>query len=78
MHFQGIINASESNVLHSSDFVKVILCLTVEQVFNRLLGSGSDDSNSPISPSELLIGLHKIDSTKCELRFIIKGPDKNG
>lgn len=44
----------------------------VKEVFNRLLGSGGDDSSCPVSPSELLIALHKIDSSKCELKFIIK------
>ena len=31
------------------------------------------DSNSPISPADLLIALHNVDETKCDLKTIIKG-----
>lgn len=43
----------------------------VKEVFNRLL---NDNSNfqSPLTPSELLIALHNIDSTKCDMKTIIK------
>lgn len=43
----------------------------VKEVFNRLL---NDNSNfqSPLTPSELLIALHNIDSNKCDMKTIIK------
>ncbi|CAH0768020.1 unnamed protein product [Bemisia tabaci] len=44
----------------------------VKEVFNRLLGYNSDNSSSPLTPAELLIALHNIDSTKCELKVVIK------
>ncbi|KAL2093476.1 hypothetical protein ACEWY4_010788 [Coilia grayii] len=47
----------------------------VKEVFNRLLcaqhGEGGS-SVSPVTPSELLIALHNIDSTKCDMKSIIK------
>ena len=47
------------------------------QVFNRLLGTHNNDSGiphtSPITPAELLIALHTIDSNKAELKTVIKG-----
>lgn len=44
---------------------------TVKEIFNRLLVP-SQDSNSPISPADLLIALHNVDETKCDLKTIIK------
>lgn len=35
-------------------------------------GEGSS-SVSPLTPGELLIALHNIDSTKCDMKSIIKG-----
>lgn len=44
------------------------------QVFNRLLGTHSEVSHSsPISPTDLLVALHTIDPSKCELKTVIKG-----
>lgn len=44
----------------------------VKEVFNRLLGSSNENCNAPVTPSELLLALHKIDTTTCELKFVIK------
>ncbi|EFA02993.1 Symplekin-like Protein [Tribolium castaneum] len=43
--------------------------VVVREVFNRLLGLHGD---SPITPTELLVALHLIDSTKADLKTIIK------
>lgn len=54
---------------------KLLKCnpLIVKEVFNRLLGIGNDFKNisMPISPAELLVNLHQLDS-KVELKFIVK------
>jgi symplekin len=41
----------------------------VREVFNRLLGLHGD---SPITPTELLVALHLIDSNRADLKTIIK------
>lgn len=41
----------------------------VKEVFHRLLGS---NFSSPLSPAELLVALHNIDSDKCNLKIVIK------
>ncbi|KAG8197327.1 hypothetical protein JTE90_013454 [Oedothorax gibbosus] len=41
----------------------------VKEVFHRLLGS---NFSSPLSPAELLVALHNIDSSECNLKIIIK------
>ncbi|XP_030648668.1 symplekin [Chanos chanos] len=49
--------------------------IVVKEVFNRLLGtqhSEGSSSMSPLTPGELLIALHNIDSTKCDMKSIIK------
>ncbi|KAL1131946.1 hypothetical protein AAG570_011557, partial [Ranatra chinensis] len=48
--------------------------IVVKEVFNRLLGTQTEMSvhSSPITPSELLIALHTIDPSKCELKTVIK------
>ncbi|XP_029936915.1 symplekin [Myripristis murdjan] len=49
--------------------------IVVKEVFNRLLGtqhSEGSSSVSPLTPGELLIALHNIDSTKCDMKSIIK------
>ncbi|CAH1176158.1 unnamed protein product [Phaedon cochleariae] len=43
--------------------------VVVKEVFNRLLGLHGD---SPISPIELLVSLHLIDSTRADLKTVIK------
>lgn len=53
------------------------ISMILPQVFNRLLGTHNNESGvphtSPITPAELLIALHNIDSSKAELKTIIKG-----
>lgn len=55
--------------------------VVVKEVFNRLLGTHNNDSGvphtSPLTPAELLIALHTIDSSKAELMTIIKGNEIN-
>lgn len=48
--------------------------IVVKEVFNRLLGIGAEFATQKmsISPSEILVALHTIDQTKCELKFIVK------
>ncbi|CAF2714412.1 unnamed protein product [Rotaria sp. Silwood2] len=43
----------------------------VKEVFNRLLDSSRTSQTSLLSPSELLIALHRISLEECELRTII-------
>ncbi|XP_021916110.1 symplekin [Zootermopsis nevadensis] len=48
--------------------------VVVKEVFNRLLGTHSEglSHTSPLTPAELLIALHNIDPSKCELKTVIK------
>lgn len=47
--------------------------IVVKEVFNRLLGGHSDANyTSPLTPVDLLIALHNIDPTKCDMKTIIK------
>uniref|UniRef100_A0A8C6ME90 Symplekin scaffold protein n=1 Tax=Nothobranchius furzeri TaxID=105023 RepID=A0A8C6ME90_NOTFU len=55
--------------------------IVVKEVFNRLLGtqhSEGSSSVSPLTPGDLLIALHNIDSSKRDMRSIIKGTDGAG
>ena len=42
----------------------------VKEVFNRLLGTGS--TTGAMSPADLMIALHNIDSSKCDMKTVIK------
>lgn len=46
----------------------------VKEVFNRLLGLGKDFEHIslPISAIELLVALHNLDTTKVEIKFVVK------
>lgn len=47
----------------------------VKEVFVRLLGVGLDSRSAamlPISPTELLVALHTLDSNSVELKFVLK------
>lgn len=49
--------------------------VVVKEVFNRLLGSNVESSanfTSPVTPAELLIALHMIDPSKCDVKTVIK------
>ncbi|NXF93467.1 SYMPK protein, partial [Eubucco bourcierii] len=49
--------------------------IVVKEVFNRLLGTQHGEGSSavsPLSPGELLVALHNIDSSKCDMKSIIK------
>ncbi|XP_077989762.1 symplekin-like [Glandiceps talaboti] len=49
--------------------------IVVKEVFHRLLMSHQGDNSagqSPLSPAELLIALHNIDSSKCDMKSTIK------
>ncbi|XP_053552838.1 symplekin isoform X2 [Bombina bombina] len=45
--------------------------IVVKEVFNRLLGD-IGPSMSPLTPGDLLVALHNIDSSKCDMKSIIK------
>ncbi|XP_077293057.1 symplekin scaffold protein [Arctopsyche grandis] len=44
----------------------------VKEAFNKILYTHGEHRQSPVSPAELLVALHLIDTTKTELKFIIK------
>ncbi|XP_022182755.1 symplekin [Myzus persicae] len=44
----------------------------VKEVFNRILAINYSNSNPPVSPAELLIALHTMDSDPNDLKYIIK------
>uniref|UniRef100_A0A182NRE9 Symplekin n=1 Tax=Anopheles dirus TaxID=7168 RepID=A0A182NRE9_9DIPT len=46
----------------------------VKEVFNRLLGIGAEYGSAelPLTPVELLVALHTIETSKVELKFIVK------
>uniref|UniRef100_A0A1Q3F080 Putative mrna cleavage and polyadenylation factor ii complex subunit pta1 n=1 Tax=Culex tarsalis TaxID=7177 RepID=A0A1Q3F080_CULTA len=48
--------------------------VVVKEVFNRLLGIGAEitTSNLPLSPAELLVALHTLDTAKVELKWVVK------
>ncbi|NXR11466.1 SYMPK protein, partial [Semnornis frantzii] len=49
--------------------------IVVKEVFNRLLGTQHGEGSSavsPLTPGELLVALHNIDSAKCDMKSIIK------
>ncbi|KAK8785453.1 hypothetical protein V5799_008180 [Amblyomma americanum] len=49
--------------------------IVVKEVFNRLLGSHVESASnftSPVSPAELLVALHNIDPSKCDVKTVIK------
>lgn len=48
--------------------------IVVKEVFNRLLGTHSESlsHNSPLTPAELLVALHVLDTKKVELKMVIK------
>ncbi|XP_783721.4 symplekin [Strongylocentrotus purpuratus] len=49
--------------------------IVVKEVFHRLLMSHQAESSggqSPLTPAELLVALHNIDPTKCDMKSIIK------
>ncbi|KAM4020271.1 symplekin [Anomaloglossus baeobatrachus] len=49
--------------------------IVVKEVFNRLLGTPHGDGSSsisPLTPGDLLVALHNIDSSKCDMKSVIK------
>ncbi|KAE8584929.1 hypothetical protein XENTR_v10021162 [Xenopus tropicalis] len=49
--------------------------IVVKEVFNRLLGTQHGEvssSMSPLTPGDLLVALHNIDSSKCDMKSVIK------
>ncbi|XP_056601871.1 symplekin isoform X2 [Triplophysa dalaica] len=71
-----VINGLEKNeVIQALPKLIKLNPIVVKEVFNRLLGtqhSEGSSSMSPLSPAELLIALHNIDSSKCDMKSIIK------
>ncbi|XP_063287801.1 symplekin [Pelobates fuscus] len=49
--------------------------IVVKEVFNRLLGTQHGELSStmsPLTPGDLLVALHNIDSSKCDMKSVIK------
>lgn len=48
--------------------------IVVKEVFNRLLGIGTEFANQTIdtTPTDILVALHTIDTNECDLKFIVK------
>uniref|UniRef100_A0A8C1XIB2 Symplekin n=1 Tax=Cyprinus carpio TaxID=7962 RepID=A0A8C1XIB2_CYPCA len=71
-----VINGLEKNeVIQALPKLIKLNPIVVKEVFNRLLGtqhSEGSPSMSPLTPGELLIALHNIDSSKCDMKSIIK------
>ncbi|KAF7655817.1 hypothetical protein LDENG_00049490 [Lucifuga dentata] len=71
-----VINGLEkSEVIQALPKLIKLNPIVVKEVFNRLLGtqhSEGGSSVSPLTPGDLLIALHNIDSTKCDMKSIIK------
>ncbi|XP_033842491.1 symplekin [Periophthalmus magnuspinnatus] len=71
-----VINGLEkSEVIQALPKLIKLNPIVVKEVFNRLLGtqhSEGTSSVSPLTPGDLLIALHNIDSTKCDMKSIIK------
>ena len=44
----------------------------VNEVFNRLLGTGSSAQSGAMTPADLMIALHNIDPAKCDMKTVIK------
>lgn len=71
-----VINGLEkSEVIQALPKLIKLNPIVVKEVFNRLLGTQHNEgtsSVSPLTPGDLLIALHNIDSTKCDMKSIIK------
>ncbi|KAM9365977.1 symplekin [Pholidichthys leucotaenia] len=71
-----VLNGLEKNeVIQALPKLIKLNPIVVKEVFNRLLGtqhSEGGSSVSPLTPGDLLIALHNIDSTKCDMKSIIK------
>ncbi|XP_047457492.1 symplekin [Mugil cephalus] len=71
-----VINGLEKNeVIQALPKLIKLNPIVVKEVFNRLLGtqhSEGSSSVSPLTPGDLLIALHNIDSNKCDMKSIIK------
>ncbi|XP_051937941.1 symplekin isoform X1 [Hippocampus zosterae] len=71
-----VINGLEKNeVVQALPKLIKLNPIVVKEVFNRLLGtqhSEGSSSVSPLTPGDLLIALHNIDSIKCDMKSIIK------
>ncbi|XP_069554867.1 symplekin [Brachyistius frenatus] len=71
-----VINGLEKNeVIQALPKLIKLNPIVVKEVFNRLLGTQNSEGSSsvsPLTPGDLLIALHNIDSTKCDMKSIIK------
>lgn len=70
-----VINGlTKSEILSALPKLLKLTEVVVKEVFNRLLGIGKhiDLKSLPISASELLVSLHTIDTTKVELKYVVK------
>jgi len=46
--------------------------VVVKEVFHRLLGTGSSAAGGAMTPADLMIALHNIDTAKCDMKTVIK------
>ncbi|XP_056883577.1 symplekin [Takifugu flavidus] len=71
-----VINGLEkSEVIQALPKLIKLNPIVVKEVFNRLLGTQHSEGSStvsPLTPGDLLIALHNIDSNKCDMKSIIK------
>ncbi|XP_037095564.1 symplekin [Syngnathus acus] len=71
-----VINGLEKNeVIQALPKLIKLNPIVVKEVFNRLLGTQHSEGSlsvSPLTPGDLLIALHNIDSAKCDMKSIIK------
>ncbi|XP_024142159.1 symplekin [Oryzias melastigma] len=71
-----VINGLEKNeVIQALPKLIKLNPIVVKEVFNRLLGTQHSEGSSsvaPLTPGDLLIALHNIDSVKCDMKSIIK------
>ncbi|RVE58480.1 hypothetical protein OJAV_G00209660 [Oryzias javanicus] len=71
-----VINGLEKNeVIQALPKLIKLNPIVVKEVFNRLLGTQHSEGSSsvaPLTPGDLLISLHNIDSVKCDMKSIIK------
>lgn len=71
-----IINGlSKSEIIGMLPKILRLNPVVVKEVFNRLLGIGSEfehNKNLPLLPSELLVVLHTLDPSKIELKYVVK------
>lgn len=69
-----IVGLTKKEILNALPKLIKLNPAVVKEVFNRLLGIGAEYKNTtlPISPTELLVSLHTLDTTKIDIKSIMK------